>query len=127
MKERTNFVHSIQGVHVVSLPQVKGQLWGKQKENSISLCGISLSECENSSSMSAGVFKGDGKSAVWTPSLLLMSPLSEEAATHPSILAGLLEYPVEGQWENILYKTIYARNIYPYNHKSVTLKFINIK
>lgn len=35
-KERTDFVHNIHVVHVVSLPQVKGQLWGKEKENCIS-------------------------------------------------------------------------------------------
>lgn len=29
MKERTDFVHNIHVVHIVPLPQVKGQLWGK--------------------------------------------------------------------------------------------------
>lgn len=36
MKERTNFVHNIHIVNVVSLPQVEGQLLGQEKEGSIS-------------------------------------------------------------------------------------------
>lgn len=37
MKERTDFVHNIHVVHVVSLPQVEGQLWGKEKEASAAI------------------------------------------------------------------------------------------
>lgn len=39
MTARTDYVHNIYVVDIVSLPQVEGQLWEKQKENSISHCG----------------------------------------------------------------------------------------
>lgn len=57
--------------------------------------------------MCAGVYKKKMEiCSVSSKSLLMMPPGSEEAVTHPSITAGLLENPVKRQRKNKLFYII---------------------